>query len=123
QVGDLSHVDLRREVAPDRRLERLVRFERAARQRPGARVGLARALPQERLQAAAANLEHDRERDLARGCERGCGRIGLRFVPHSLKPNGKAFLMRRLLPLALLLLLVALAGCGGSDDEAGQTTA
>ena len=31
--------------------------------------------------------------------------------------------MRRLLPLALLLTLVLLAGCGGSDDEAGQTTA
>jgi basic membrane protein A and related proteins len=30
--------------------------------------------------------------------------------------------MRRLLPLALLLSLVILAGCGGSDDEAGQTT-
>ena len=30
--------------------------------------------------------------------------------------------MRRLLPLALLLTLVVLAGCGGSDDEAGQTT-
>ena len=30
--------------------------------------------------------------------------------------------MRRLLPLALLLSLVVLAGCGGSDDEAGQTT-
>jgi basic membrane protein A len=28
--------------------------------------------------------------------------------------------MRRLLPLALLLSLVVLAGCGGSDDEAGQ---
>ncbi len=31
--------------------------------------------------------------------------------------------MRRLLPFALLLSLVVLAGCGGSDDEAGQTTA
>jgi basic membrane protein A len=30
--------------------------------------------------------------------------------------------MRRLLPLALLLSLLVLAGCGGSDDEAGQTT-
>ena len=30
--------------------------------------------------------------------------------------------MRRLLPLALLVSLVVLAGCGGSDDEAGQTT-
>jgi basic membrane protein A and related proteins len=30
--------------------------------------------------------------------------------------------MRRLLPLALLLSLLALGGCGGSDDEAGQTT-
>ena len=30
--------------------------------------------------------------------------------------------MRRLLPLALLLSLLALSGCGGSDDEAGQTT-
>ena len=30
--------------------------------------------------------------------------------------------MRRLLPLALLLSLLVLAGCGGSDDEAGQAT-
>ena len=30
--------------------------------------------------------------------------------------------MRRLLPLVLLLSLLVLAGCGGSDDEAGQTT-
>jgi basic membrane protein A and related proteins len=30
--------------------------------------------------------------------------------------------MRRLLPLALLLSLLVLAGCGGSDDQAGQTT-
>jgi basic membrane protein A and related proteins len=30
--------------------------------------------------------------------------------------------MRRLLPLALLLSLLVLAGCGGSDDEASQTT-
>ncbi len=30
--------------------------------------------------------------------------------------------MRRLLPFALLLSLLVLAGCGGSDDEAGKTT-
>ena len=30
--------------------------------------------------------------------------------------------MRRLLPLALLLSLLVLSGCGGSDDEAGRTT-
>ena len=52
-------------MAPDRAFERLVRLERAAGQRPGARVGLARALPEERLQPALADLEHDRERDLA----------------------------------------------------------
>ena len=120
EVRDFADVDLGREVAADRGLERLVRLERAARERPGAGVGLARALPEQRLQPALAHLEHDRERDLRR---RGCGRIRPRFVPHSLKPNGKALLMRRLLPLALLLSLVVLAGCGGSDDEAGQTTA
>ena len=31
--------------------------------------------------------------------------------------------MRRLLPLALLLSLLVVAGCGSSDDEAGQTNA
>ena len=118
EMRELPDVDLRREVAPDRGLERLVRFERPAGERPRARVGLARALPQQRLQPSLAHLEHDRERDLARWC----GRISARFVPHSLKPNGKALPMRRLLPLALLLSLVVLAGCGGSDDEAGQTT-
>jgi basic membrane protein A len=30
--------------------------------------------------------------------------------------------MRRLLPLALLVSLVLLAGCGGSDNQAGETT-
>jgi len=30
--------------------------------------------------------------------------------------------MRRLLPFALVLSLLVLAGCGGSDDEAGKTT-
>ena len=45
QMRDLPDVDLRREVAPDRRLERLVRFERAAGECPRAGVGLARALP------------------------------------------------------------------------------
>ena len=69
QVRDLSDVDLRREVAPDRGLERLVGFERAAGERPGARVGLPCALPQQRLQPSLAHLEHDRERGLPRGCE------------------------------------------------------
>src|SRR5581483_9174105 len=40
EVGDLAHVDLRGEVAADRRLERLVLAERAAGQRPRARERL-----------------------------------------------------------------------------------
>ena len=66
-MRDLPDVDLRREVAPDRGLERLGRFERAAGERPGAGVRLARALPQERLQASVAHLEHHREHDLRAG--------------------------------------------------------
>ena len=71
QMCELSHVDLRCEVAPDRGLERLVGLERAAGERPGAHVGLAGALPQKRLQATLAHLQHDRER----GLRKGCGRI------------------------------------------------
>ena len=43
-----------------------VGLEGAAGERPCAGIRLARALPEERLQAVVAHLEHDRERDLRR---------------------------------------------------------
>ena len=64
EVRDLAHVDLGREVPEDRALERLVRDERPAGERPRARVRLARALPQEHGQLAVAHLEHGGERDV-----------------------------------------------------------
>ena len=45
EVRDVAHVHLRREVAEDRALERLVGDERAAGERPCAGVRLARPLP------------------------------------------------------------------------------
>ena len=58
EVRELAHVDLRREVAADRLLERLVR---ARGSRPGSAHApgerLLRALPEQHLQPAAAHLE------------------------------------------------------------------
>ena len=62
EVRELAHVDLRREVAADRLLERLVRVEVAAGKRPAPANGLARPLPEQHLQLARAHLEDDRER-------------------------------------------------------------
>ena len=58
EMRDLAEVDLRREVAADRRLERLVGGEHPAGERPGARERLERPLPQQRLQHAVPHLEH-----------------------------------------------------------------
>ena len=77
--GHLGEVDLRREVSPDRRLERLV----AASTPPGraqAPEGVARPLPQQHLEDAVADLQHRGEGDLGRS-----GRLAQRFTTHSQK--------------------------------------
>ena len=66
-MGELADVDLRRELAADRAVERLVGRERAAGQRPGAAERLARALPEERVEPPLAHLQHGREDDLRGG--------------------------------------------------------
>src|SRR4051812_5168228 len=64
EVGNLAHVDFLGEVLSDRLLERLPLLEVAARQRPCAEKGLSCALPEERLERAAADLEHNGEGDM-----------------------------------------------------------
>ena len=71
-MRELPHVDFRRQVPPDRRLERLVGREPPAGEGPGAGEGLACPLPQERGELAGAHLQHDRED----GLSRECGRLG-----------------------------------------------
>ena len=82
EMGDFADVDLRGKLATDRALERLVGREQSAGEGPVAAVGLPRALPEQRLEGAFADLQHGGEHDLL-GC---CGRIVQRFLPHSLKP-------------------------------------
>jgi hypothetical protein len=59
EVGEVAHVHLRRQVSANRLLELLTGGEVAARQRPGARVRILRALPEQDLQHAVAHLEDD----------------------------------------------------------------
>src|SRR3954471_16291669 len=66
EVGELADVDLLRQVAADRLLERVARLEVAARERPRAEERLARPLPEEDLQPALAHLQHDGEGDVCR---------------------------------------------------------
>ena len=73
QVCDLAEVDLRREMPADRRLERLVGREHAARERPGAGERLERPLPEQRLQHAVPHLEHRRQGDLVGLVDSGRG--------------------------------------------------
>ena len=80
EVGDLADVHLRREVAPDRRLERLAGLEQPAGERPGAAERVAGALPEQRLERAVAHLQHDREGGVTRS-----GRLGHEFTTHSQK--------------------------------------
>src|SRR4029077_8673323 len=72
EVGELANVDLDREVAPDRVLQRLAGLEVAAREGPAARERLFAALPEEHLEHALANLEHGGEGHL---CRAGCFRL------------------------------------------------
>ena len=60
----LGHVDLAGEVRANRALERVVRAEVAARQRPGPAEGRLGALPEQHAEGAVAHLQHDGERDV-----------------------------------------------------------
>ena len=60
-MGELADVDLGREMAPDRLLERLVGRELAARERPRAGERVERPLPEQHLEAAVAHLQDDRK--------------------------------------------------------------
>jgi hypothetical protein len=71
EVGELLHVDLGGEVAADRLLQRLIGVEAAAGERPGAGVGVAGALPEQRREAAVADLQ-----DGGEGGVPGCFRLG-----------------------------------------------
>ena len=60
EVGEVAHVDLGRQVAPDRGLQRLPRLEPPARERPRAEERLLGALPEEHLEDAVPDLEDGR---------------------------------------------------------------
>ena len=68
---ETSDVHLRREMAPDRRLERLAGIEQPARKRPRTAERVAGALPEKRLERAVAHLEHDREGGVTRSARLG----------------------------------------------------
>ena len=61
EVRHVADVDLRREMAPDRPLERLARLEQSARESPGAAERVAAAFPEQGLQRPLAYLEDDGE--------------------------------------------------------------
>src|SRR6185436_12543369 len=64
EMRDLAEVDLRREVAPDRRLERLIVGEHPAGERPGTRERGEGPLPEQCLKHAVPDLEHSGQGDL-----------------------------------------------------------
>ena len=66
EVGELAHVDLLREVPPDRALERLL-LEPAAGKRPAAACRGEGPAPEERLQLPLPDLQHNRRRSAGRG--------------------------------------------------------
>ena len=66
QVRQLSDVDLRGQVAPDRVLERLAVIQVAAGQGPRSEEWLPCTLPEENLELALSHLQHDRECLMAR---------------------------------------------------------
>ena len=78
QVGHLAHVHLGRQVTAHRLLQRLVRLEDAAGECPGARVRLARPLPQKRLEPPVPHLEDGCEHRMGR-----CFRLGVVNRVHS----------------------------------------
>ena len=61
EVGNVSEVHLRREVATQRRAEAFDVTERPTRQSPCAFERLAGPSPEQRVQACVAHLEHHRE--------------------------------------------------------------
>jgi hypothetical protein len=81
-MGELTDVDLGRELPSHRGLERLAGAEVAAGKRPRAVERLACTLPEERVEPVLAHLQHDGEHGLAGGC----GRIADKFLPHRRKP-------------------------------------
>src|SRR5581483_11691890 len=118
EVRELADVDLGREVAPNRLLERLARLEPAAGQRPGAGVGGKRALPEQRLQQAVAHLEDDGQHGVGGVCDTLVHEV---FAYQSKTSSGGT--VKKLLVLAAAsLLAVAAAGCGGSSGSADSTS-
>src|SRR5262245_42359011 len=123
EVRHLAHVDLRGQVPADRALERLTFLELAARQAPGAAVGIARTLPEECLERCVADLEDDRQGDLT-----WSGKLAPRFATHSRKLATGVTSMTgthsRLVAFAAVVLGVAAlaSGCGGDDESSGATT-
>src|SRR5829696_9355865 len=65
EVRQLPDVDLGRQMPADRRLQRLAWAKQSPRQRPCAVERLPGPLPQQDLQPAVADLEHDGERLMA----------------------------------------------------------
>src|SRR5690349_23381707 len=75
QMRHLADIDLRREMASDRCLERLARLEQATGEGPGVAERIATALPQQGLERAAAHLEDDSEARVTRS-----GKLGRQFT-------------------------------------------
>ena len=83
-MRDVAHVHLRREVAQDRALERLVAGERAAGERPCSRIRLTGPLPEENGERSVAHLEHGGEGDV-RGGERWGARLSHEVIDSEAK--------------------------------------
>ena len=66
EVRDLADVDLRGEVSPDRRLERLAGIEEAAGEGPRTLERFAGALPEQDLERAVPHLQDDGQACMAR---------------------------------------------------------
>jgi hypothetical protein len=77
EVGDIGEVDLRREVATERRAEAFGVTEWSTGERPGAFEGLASALPQQRVQVSLAYLKDRGEHLVAEVTRVLAGRFGV----------------------------------------------